>query len=134
VPTFPALTHVALTVRDLAVSAPWYQELIGTDPLIEEDTDAGYRHVVWALPDNTLLGIHQHTQSAPAEPFSEFRVGLDHVAFACGSRAELEEGVTRLDELGVEHGGIVDAPYGSGLSFRDPDGSALEFFAPPAGG
>jgi len=34
-------------------------------------------------------------------------------------------------ELGVEHGGIVDAPYGSGLSFRDPDGIALEFFAPP---
>jgi len=26
---------------------------------------------------------------------------------------------------------IVDAPYGSGVSFRDPDGNALEFFAPP---
>jgi glyoxylase I family protein len=26
----------------------------------------------------------------------------------------------------------VDAHYGSGLSFRDPDGIALEFFAPPA--
>ena len=29
------------------------------------------------------------------------------------------------------HGGIVDASYGSGLSFRDPDNIALEFFAPP---
>jgi hypothetical protein len=29
------------------------------------------------------------------------------------------------------HGGIVDAPYGSGLSFRDPDNIALELFAPP---
>jgi glyoxylase I family protein len=28
--------------------------------------------------------------------------------------------------------GIVDAAYGSGLSFKDPDGTALEFFAPPA--
>ena len=36
----------------------------------------------------------------------------------------------RLAELGIEHGGIKDAPYGSGLSFRDPDGTALEFFAP----
>jgi glyoxylase I family protein len=26
----------------------------------------------------------------------------------------------------------VDAHYGSGVSFRDPDGIALEFFAPPA--
>ena len=35
-----------------------------------------------------------------------------------------------VDELGIEHGGIKDAPYGSGLAFRDPDGIALEFFAP----
>lgn len=25
----------------------------------------------------------------------------------------------------------ASAPYGSGLSFRDPDNIALEFFAPP---
>lgn len=133
-PAFPALTHVALTVRDLDVSAPWYRQLIGIDPIIEEETTAGFRHVVYALPGDTLFGIHEHDQAAPDEPFSEFRVGLDHVAFGCASRAELEEWVTRLDELGIEHGGIVDEPYGSGLSFRDPDGSALEFFAPPAEG
>ena len=40
--------------------------------------------------------------------------------------------VERLDTLGIEHGGIVDESYGSGLSFRDPDGIALEFFAPPS--
>ena len=28
----------------------------------------------------------------------------------------------RLDELGIEHGEIQDAHYGSGVSFRDPDG------------
>lgn len=133
-PTFPALTHVALTVRDLSVSAPWYRELIGIDPVLDEDTDAGFRHVVYALPGDTLFGIHQHTTSAPDEQFSEFRVGLDHVAFACGSRAELEEWADRLDQLGIAHGGIVDEGYGSGLSFRDPDGSALEFFAPPSAG
>ena len=32
----------------------------------------------------------------------------------------------------VPHGPIKDAPYGSGLSFRDPDNIALELFAPPA--
>jgi hypothetical protein len=37
----------------------------------------------------------------------------------------------RLNDLGVANGGIVDAPYGSGLSFRDPDNIALEFFSPP---
>jgi catechol-2,3-dioxygenase len=78
-----------------------------------------------------LLGLHQHETPAPPEPFSEYRVGLDHIAFGCASRDELEKWVGRLDELGVEHEGIKDAHYGSGLSFRDPDGIALEFFAPP---
>ena len=79
--TFPALTHVAVTVRDLAVSVPWYRALFGADPALDEDTDAGFHHVVWALDNGTLFGIHQHTTAAPDEPFSEFRVGLDHVAF-----------------------------------------------------
>jgi len=33
--------------------------------------------------------------------------------------------------LGITHGDVVDAHYGSGVSFRDPDNIALEFFAPP---
>jgi catechol-2,3-dioxygenase len=128
---FPALTHVAVTVRDLTVSTPWYRALFGADPALDEDTDAGFHHVVWELDGGTLFGIHQHTTTAPEEQFSEYRAGLDHVAFGCGSRSELEQQQARLDELGITHGGIVDAHYGSGLSFRDPDGIALEFFAPP---
>jgi glyoxylase I family protein len=128
---FPTLNHVAVTVRDAEVSGAWYRKLFGADPIADEHTDAGFRHLVWMLDGGTLFGIHQHQRPAPDEKFSEFRVGLDHVAFGCANRAELETRVTRLNELGIAHGGIVDAHYGSGLSFRDPDGIALEFFAPP---
>ncbi|MCW2589567.1 MAG: glyoxalase/bleomycin resistance protein/dioxygenase [Mycobacterium sp.] len=130
--TIPGLNHAAVTVRDIAVSGPWYEALIGAAPVLDEHTDGGFRHQVWALGDGTLFGIHQHDRSAPDEDFTEFRVGLDHVGFSCASRAELEKQQARLDGLGIAHGGIVDAHYGSGLSFRDPDGVALEFFAPPA--
>ena len=128
---FPALNHVALTVRDLGVSGPWYQALIGADPVLDEHTDAGFRHLVWAFDNGTLFGIHQHDREIEDGQFTEFRVGLDHVAFGCASRAELEEWVERLNGLAIAHGDIVDAHYGSGVSFRDPDGNALEFFAPP---
>jgi catechol-2,3-dioxygenase len=128
--SFPALTHVALTVRDLSVSVPWYEALIGSKPVLDEDTDPDMHHTVYLL-GSTLLGLHQHGTPAPAGDFSEHNVGLDHIAFGCADRAELETWVQRLDELGVTHGGIKDATYGSGVSFRDPDGIALEFFAPP---
>ena len=89
-PTIPAITHVAVTVTNLAASEAWYTMVLGVDP------------------------------------------GLDHIAFGCESRGELEKWSARLDELGITHGEIVDAHYGSGLSFRDPDNIALELFAPPA--
>ena len=54
------LNHVAVTVRDVAASAPWYQALFGVDPVLDEHTDAGFRHVVWAFEDGTIFGIHQH--------------------------------------------------------------------------
>jgi catechol 2,3-dioxygenase-like lactoylglutathione lyase family enzyme len=129
---FPPLTHVALTVRDLSVSVPWYEALLDAEPVIDEDTDPDLHHTVYLLGNGTLLGLHQHGIAAPAGSFSEFRVGLDHVSFGVADRAELEKWAGRLDELGVEHGDIKDAAYGSGLSFRDPDGIALELFAPPA--
>ena len=128
---FPPLTHVALTVRDLTVSAPWYGALFGTEPAIDEDTDPDFHHTVYLVGGGMLLGLHQHATPAPAEGFSEYRVGLDHVAFGCADRDELQKWALRLDELGIERGPIKDAAYGSGVSFRDPDGIALEFFAPP---
>lgn len=36
---FPPLTHVALTVRDLSVSVPWYEALFDAEPVIDEDAD-----------------------------------------------------------------------------------------------
>ena len=128
----PPLAHVALTVRDLSVSVPFYEALLQAEPVLDEDTDPNMHHTVYLLGNQTLIGLHQHASAAPPENFSEYRVGLDHVGFGCASRSELEDWTRRLDELGVEHGGIKDASYGSGVSFRDPDGIALEFFAPPS--
>ena len=129
-PEFPTITHVALTVKDLGRSVPWYEALFGSKPVLDEDTGP-FHHVVWLLGGSTLVGLHQFPDPADAQAFDERRVGLDHLAFACASRKELEEWEARLNELGVTNGGVIDAPYGSGLSFRDPDNIALEFFASP---
>lgn len=131
-PTFPPIGHAALTVSDLEASTRWYSALLGTEPVLDEDeTTGGFHHTVWALPGGQLFGLHTHPSPSQGG-FDEHRPGLDHLAFACADRGELETWTARLDELGIAHSGIVDAHYGSGLSFRDPDGIALELFAPPS--
>lgn len=128
--TMPAITHVAVTVKDLAVSEPWYTRVLGVAPVLDEDTGP-FRHIVYLL-GGTLLGLHGFPDLVSSDAFNERRPGLDHIAFGCANRGELAEWAARLDELGVAHGGIVDAGYGSGLSFRDPDNIALELFCPPS--
>ena len=49
--------------------------------MLDEDTDPDFHHTVYLLGGNTLFGLHQHGTPAPEEPFSEHRVGLDHVSF-----------------------------------------------------
>ena len=78
-----------------------------------------------------LVGLHQFPDTDVTTAFSERRAGLDHVAFGVQDRFELLRWGKRLDQLGIGHDEINDAGYGSGISFRDPDGLPLEFFAPP---
>ncbi|MDO1485128.1 glyoxalase family protein [Rhodococcus rhodochrous] len=128
---FPALTHVAVTVSNLPASIEWYTRLFGAPPVLDEDEESGtFHHAVFALGGGTMFGLHTHTGATPDTGFDERRVGLDHLAFACTAQ-ELPRWRDRLDDLGITHGGIKTASYGSGLSFRDPDDIALEFFAPP---
>lgn len=132
-PEFPQVSHVAVTVSDLERSTRWYATLLGSEPVLDEDEEqGGFHHTVFALTGGQLLGLHTHPGGTPpGEAFDEHRPGLDHMAFQCADLAALEAWQGRLDELGIAHGEIVRAHYGSGLSFRDPDNIALEFFAPP---
>ena len=130
-PGFPSIAHVAVTVTDLDRSTRWYAALLGSDPVLDEDEEAGhFHHTVFALDGGQLFGLHTHPEGI-SDAFDEHRTGLDHVAFACANREDLQRWTSRLDELEIAHDGIKDAHYGSGVSFRDPDGIALEFFAPP---
>ncbi|MEJ2887160.1 VOC family protein [Actinomycetospora aeridis] len=129
---FPGLQHVAITVSDLQRSTEWYSRLFGADPVLDEDEEGGeFHHTVYALDGGLLFGLHTHQGRESKDRFDEHRTGLDHVGFALNGTAELEQWRDRLDELGISHGGIKKAHYGSGLSFRDPDGIALEFFIAP---
>ncbi len=126
-----AIAHVALTVSDLERSARWYEQVFDTKVVLDEEPSP-FRRAVLLVEGQTLVGLVEFPDPADTLPFNERRVGLDHLSFACNSRSELEAWAARLDGLGIANGGVVDASYGSALSFRDPDNIALEFFALPS--
>ena len=100
-PEFPSIAHIAVTVTDLDRSTQWYTALFGSGPVLDEDEGSGtFHHTVSALSGGQLFGLHTHTQPA-TETFDERHTGLDHVAFACGGRNELQRWADRLKELGI---------------------------------
>jgi glyoxylase I family protein len=123
--------HVALTVSDLSVSAPWYRDVFGGQPVFEGN-DGVSEVTIFALPVNQLLGLRQHAGTRPGDVFAYERVGLDHVGFHVATKEELEDWQRKLDDKGVAHSGVQESPFGHHLNFKDPDGIALEFMAPLA--
>lgn len=125
--------HITLTVTDLARSANFYTQHFGFKPLV----DLGSRrlmtngHVILAvsLPSDANAPIPANDR------FSENRIGLDHVSFSMGSRAELDAAAAYLDAHGVSRGEIRDLGSGFGIyvmAVRDPDNIQLELTAPYA--
>jgi catechol 2,3-dioxygenase-like lactoylglutathione lyase family enzyme len=134
--TFSGVHHVSLTVTDLPASIEWYQRVFRTQRLDitiphygREET--GYSVLLPEPRSGLIFGLHTNTGNR-GEPFDEARTGLDHVSFGVSGRAALEAWVAWLDELGVEHTGIVDEVEPirySTVVFRDPDNIQLELIA-----
>jgi glyoxylase I family protein len=134
----PAVTgfhHFSPTVSDVEASAQWYERVLGmnrvpvTFPHYGAEDD-GYAVLLMDPRSGIAIGLHHH-KANPGQPFHESRTGLDHISFAVADRAGLEAWARWLDELGIEHSGVIDTdkpvPY-SVLVFRDPDNIQLELF------
>ena len=129
-PSIQGTSHLALTVTDPRASIEWYEKVFGGARVPMTD-EPGHLVIGLLTPDGFFIGLQGHGATEKGDRFSEFRVGLDHVAFRCADRAAVEEWAKHLDEVGVEHSGLKDVPYGTVLTFRDPDNIQLEFYSVP---
>ena len=137
-PTITGVHHFSPTVRDIEVSAAWYEQVFGlirvpiTFPHHERE-DTGYAVMLIDPASGLGIGLH-HNEGNEGEAFDEKRTGLDHMGFKVATREDLDAWVTKLDGLGVEHSGIRDitvpVPF-STLVFRDPDNIQLELIWSP---
>lgn len=126
-PTTTGFHHASLSVRDLERSAEWYERLLDLSLLFEED-GGGRRARVYRLDGSAaVLGLVQHGDATDAG-FRPDRTGLDHLAFDVPSLEDAHRWADHLDELGVEHSGVIEIPTGAICNFRDPDGIQLAIF------
>ena len=130
-PEITGIAHVELSVRDLERSVAWYTRLLQARDVWRGSSDE-YGITACAIFEPRSRMVFAFTQHAEQEPggFSPRRPGLDHVSFGVADRAALEEWVRWLDELGIEHSPIQDDHTPPSVTFRDPDGIALELSYP----
>ena len=132
-------SHVRITVTDIARSRAFYDGVFGFPVAFElpADADDATREQLWFLFGGVIYQVPGglfglRPMASDGDVFDENRAGLDHVSFGVASRAEMDAAAARLDELGVQHGGVKDIGAGLILEFRDPDNIALELMAPAA--
>jgi glyoxylase I family protein len=125
-----AFHHLALSVSDLPRSVGWYERVLEMRKVVDREGPTWVRALMRSEA-GLVISLTAHHDTGE-DRFDERRVGLDHLSIACDNRDDVAAWERRLNELGVEHGGIVDTEYGHVLTSRDPDGIPVEFFAPPA--
>jgi catechol 2,3-dioxygenase-like lactoylglutathione lyase family enzyme len=91
-PSITGVSHVDLSVTDLAASDAWYRDLLDMVPLFGgRNDDRGYDVRYLIEPTSGLvIGLEQHDAN-PGTPFDERRVGLDHLSFNVADRATLDD-------------------------------------------
>ena len=122
--------HIDLTVRDIAVSAPFYEALLGFLGYTRVKQEAAL-HVWDLVREGRILGGVALRAAHSARPHDRTTAGLHHLAFNAEDRADVDRAYVLMKERGAV---ILDAPaaypqYGAGyyaVFVADPDGLKLE--------
>ena len=125
----PELNHIILTVADVRRSREFYDGVLGFETtVIEEDPDESF---FFAVGDVSVF-VFPSRRPIPGDRFSEFRIGLDHLAFTAPSKEASHALADRLIAAGAETKGVEQfAPTGNWyVAFRDPDNIQLEYWLP----
>ena len=128
-PEFAAVHHINVSVPDLARSAAWYASVLGLEEGWEiPDVEGRGRKLVLLHPIDPLRIVLTSHGNNDGEPFSEFRTGIDHIAFSVADRDALEAWRRHFHELGVDHSEVKEGATGWLITFRDPDNLQFEMY------
>ena len=117
--------HITIRVADLERTRNFYEKVLGFE------IQAPAEEFFFFNAGSTLVVFREPLEGTPeGDRFSEYRIGVDHLAFAVDHKEELERVVEALRGTGVQTEGIEVDPLLNKeyVCFRDPDNVQLEFF------
>ena len=123
----PALTHIALHVRDLDACIGFYTDFCRLKIVHERDDGRGGRVVWLAQPGQEKEFIFVILPGGPGRDQRED--DFSHIGFACSSREEVDAIADRARVVGCLVWEPREEPYPVGYycGLRDPDGNFVEF-------
>jgi glyoxylase I family protein len=135
------LHHLDLVVSDIERSKRFYRELLqqlGWGEFSDFEGERG-ETISYLEGPETLIGLREKQSDAHPAPYERYAVGMHHVAFRAGSRAEVDGAWEWVVDQGVEtESGPKEFPqYARGYYaafFFDPDGLKLEVVHQPEAG
>lgn len=131
-----SLSHICLTVRELAVSVAFYDLVMEFLGYRRSETRDDY--VEWEGPAGWFI-LRPARHGAADRAHDRWGPGLHHLAWRAASRAEVDAlaELLRNGHAAIESGPADQPDYGDGyyaVFFLDPDGIKLELAHTPAAG
>ncbi|MBT8256457.1 MAG: VOC family protein [Bacteroidia bacterium] len=115
------LDHVAIRVKDLVISAKWYQDVLG---LTRYDVPEWGQFPIFMMAGTTGLALFPAKLGDPEFDRQSRNVKIDHFAFNV-TNENFEQAKTRYEELGI-HYQFQDHFYFHSIYTPDPDGHTVE--------
>ena len=116
------LDHIAIGVKNGAVSVEWYERVLGLKILREKEW--GDFPVFMISDNNTGLAIFQNETGNPAKMPTDRKSGLPHIAFRV-SREDFIAAQAHLRSENIEFD-FQDHHIAHSIYFRDPDDYCIE--------
>ena len=128
-PTITGLHHVAILVPDLDQATAWYERVLGAKGLSAVDHRDATGVFAVILEVRGMPGVLQLRRTDAPLP-----EGYDPLTLEVADDAALTEWTSHLDELDIDHTGVVAKRTGNAVEVSAPGGGTLRFYTAPVGG
>ncbi|MEL7426022.1 MAG: VOC family protein [Bacteroidota bacterium] len=115
------LDHVAIRVKDLEVSAQWYERTLG---LVRYSPKAWQPFPIFLMVGKTGIALFPANAAHPALDHTSKNVKIDHFAFQL-SQEDFAKARAHYEQLGLTYN-FQDHHYFHSIYTRDPDGHTVE--------